>query len=242
MPSSPAPHARDAPAARSQTSRHEASDSPLSQRRRADVSKRVRFAQPARSVARSTSWLGARRHRGDVERDLPRLRTLGASTPAERHVRRERIGIGAPAGAAPDGDIVVMEPDARGGHRRWRELRARRRDRDLGATQELHAELARLHVRADHAVDAIAIGDRDRSEPHAVRLLHQPPAWLAPRGRRSRPGTRRVAHLGQVFTYREAVNPGAGIPDLDMRAMRLRWIALCPSSWARDAGAATPNR
>jgi len=48
------PHSAITPLARSQTSRHDASDAPLSQRRRAEVKRRMRFAQPARSIASST--------------------------------------------------------------------------------------------------------------------------------------------------------------------------------------------
>jgi hypothetical protein len=57
--------------------------------------------------------------------------------------------------------------------RRRHELAARRGDRELRAAHELDAEVARLDVSANHSIDAIAIRDRERSEPEPVRLLDQ---------------------------------------------------------------------
>ena len=37
----------------------------------------------------------------------------------------------------------------------------------------MHAELARFDVRADHAVDTVAIGDRHRPDADAIRFFDQ---------------------------------------------------------------------
>ena len=46
-------------------------------------------------------------------------------------------------------------------------------DRDLGADDEVHAELARLHMGPHHAVDAVAVRQRERPDPEGMGLLDQ---------------------------------------------------------------------
>ena len=72
-----------------------------------------------------------------------------------------------PARTATGIPLVVVR-DARLGERR-----TRRGDRDLRSAHDLDAELARFDVGADHAVDAIAVGDRDRGQAHAMRFFDQ---------------------------------------------------------------------
>ncbi len=45
--------------------------------------------------------------------------------------------------------------------------------RHLRADDQLHAQLLRPHVRARHAVHAVAVGERQRGEPEFVRALDQ---------------------------------------------------------------------
>jgi len=92
-----------------------------------------------------------------------------AAPPGDHHRRRQVVGVAAPA--RPAAELDVVEVDDR--DRRRGELRGRRGDRQLRAAHQVDAELARLDVGADHAVHAVAIGQRERAHAEPMGLLDQ---------------------------------------------------------------------
>jgi len=138
------------------------------------------------------------------------LRALRATAPTGHRDRGlEAVGIGAPTGST-SWIVILMKAAQR--HRRSREQRVRRRDGDLHAADQLDAELFRFGVRANHPVDTVAIGDRDRAQAEPMRLFHQLLGMaraLEKREVRLAPEWR-VAHCSSVQLSREKSQDMAG--------------------------------